>query len=108
VLAFTATQNDADGHDTPFRGLARLVALHELPLNTRALSSWSTATQNDAETHDTEASFSVDSPTGALHELPSNVTAFTLPSAAQNDDDGHDTEFKPPPLGSTAAGALHD
>ena len=32
--------------------------------------------------------------TGALHELPSKVTALS-PTATQKDADGHDTECKP-------------
>jgi hypothetical protein len=43
--------------------------------------------------------------TGALHELPSKVNAWS-PTAAQNDADGHDTESKPPE--SMLTGALQE
>jgi len=43
--------------------------------------------------------------TGALHELPSKVNAWS-PIAAQKDADGHDTESKPPE--SMLAGALQE
>jgi hypothetical protein len=43
--------------------------------------------------------------TGALHELPSKVNAWS-PTAAQNDADGHYTEIKPPE--SMLTGALQE
>ena len=54
----TATQNEAEAHETPGCRSApdsRLCgALHELPLNINTFSLASIATQNDAEGHDTE------------------------------------------------------
>lgn len=58
------------------------------------LPELSAATQNNGDAHETELSeLSVVSTwTGALHELPLKVSAYPAkPTAAQNDDDGHDT-----------------
>jgi hypothetical protein len=69
----------------------------------------STAAQKDDEGHDTELS----SPTlsiwtGALHELPLNLSARPFPSTAmQNDAETHDTSLSPsPPNGLLAVQVL--
>ncbi len=114
----TATQNDADGHETDMGVLPVpsifTGALHELPLNVNALPSVSTATQNDADAHDTALS-PYAAPSifiGALHELPLYVNASPCPStAAQNNADAHDTstgcEVPGVTGGSTETGADH-
>ena len=69
---------------------------------------YSTA-QKDEDGHETERRLRV-LPTGAgaLHTLPSKVSAFPLKSTAmQNDDEGHETEFGSPWL-SMLVGELQE
>jgi hypothetical protein len=108
-------QNDEEGHDTDVKptlpptlgGSILAGAPHVLPLKLTA-SAPPTATQNDADRQDTDArAFVASTVAGRLHEPPSKNAAFpTLwvfppgdastaafpPTAAQNADDGHETD----------------
>jgi len=108
ALSPTATQKDADGHDTECKpaGSTLVGALHELPLKVTALPLKSTAMQNDDEGQETEARGRVSMLAGALHELPSKVATSPGPwsAAMQKVAEGHDTDL-PKKTGSTRTGA---
>jgi hypothetical protein len=101
-VASTATQNDAEAHDTEVRfwfTSMKSGALHELPSNVNASPLSSTATQKDPDAHDTDVRnapgllTSDATAAGDPHVPPLNVTASPLVSTArQNDVEGHEID----------------
>src|SRR5439155_21883486 len=108
-LPSTAAQKDADGQDTATNPAvsSRLAGARQaLAWNVSSRPEKSTTAQNDAAGHD-NLSDPRHRTTGVVQELPLYVTAKSvLSSAAQKDEDAHDTDLRPcaPP---TRAGALH-